>query len=227
VTRTWTRINAKLDEFLGVPVIAGKTELNSGPLRVESWNWAQDIFVHHTPLQKRQVLEVEADGRVAILPSDLYAIDRVYDANYERWWYPTSYRPGDVQYQDPDTLEFWTWDNQMFLESEISPGSTDLTLYYWAYYPPVEYTTGSDGAIAVQEESVKTPRWGEAPLIHLATAFLMQPGEVFASDINEYKILVDSGNPEHNPRAQSAMYHLNWYDALMGRFPAAQVGRHR
>lgn len=224
---TWDQVNAKFDEFLGSEIEAGKLELKSLPLRIEAWNWAQDIFCAHTPLQKQMTLELEADGRTAILPSDVYAVDRIYDSEEERFWWPVHFEPGQIRRTGAEDLQFWKWEGQLYLEKNVSTSSTALTLYYWGYYPAIEYEEDSAGVVTVHDGLVSTPRWAQMALMHLATAHIMQPGEVFASDINEYKIRIDSGNPEHNPRAQSADYHYKWYSWLVGLFPPAEVGRAR
>ena len=54
---TWTEIAAKLNHILGVEISAGGVELQSLPLRIDCWNWAQDVFVNHTPRQRNTTLE--------------------------------------------------------------------------------------------------------------------------------------------------------------------------
>jgi len=218
---TWTRILAKLDLFLDDAERAGATRLFPVPLRVEAWNWAQSILTHHTPRERLAILTIETGKRQAVLPSDFLAMEGIYDADRERWWRPMRRRPGDVRYTDEELPEFWTWSNQVFLEDEISYTAGDLTLYYWAYYPDVEYTVAGD-TITYTQEQVYTPMWAELAMCHLVTATCMMPGEVFASDINQYKIRIESGTPLHNPRAQSADFHLTWWNTLMDKFPPAR-----
>jgi len=219
-TGTWDSVNDKLDLFLGKSWEADGTNLKSLPLRIEAWNWAQRVFVHHTPLQQYATLSFLAGGRSALLPEDYYAIDGIYDSTEERWWKPMRRRPGDIRYVDDEVLEYWVWADKIILENEYTVGATDLTLYYWAYYPDVTYNVETVG-----EDVLMTPRWAELALAHLTTANIMQPMEVFASDINQYKIRIESGNPEHNPRAQSALYHLNWYNMLLSLHPPANMER--
>ena len=218
---TWSDINVKLDTFLGREAEEGGKEFKNEKLRVESWNWAQQMFVAHTPRQRQVTLSVESDGRSALLPADFYAADGIYDSDYEQFWRPVRYHSGDIRYLNDDVLQFWTWENKVILESEVS---TNLTLYYWAYYPDIEYSM-QGSQVTTSQGVVYTPGWAELPLIHLTVANVLQPMELFASNINQYKIRVESGNPEHNPRAQSALYHLNWYETLTNKFPRANTGR--
>lgn len=216
--RTWSEISAKLSLFLSKEVEAGGKELKSEPLRIESWNWAQRVFVHHTPLRKSVQLEVESDGRTAILPSDLLLVERLYDSEYERYWWPVKFGHGDIRYDDDDTLQFWEWGSLLHLGRALDPANCVLTVYYLSYYPDVEYSiTGN--VVSVTQPTILTPDWAELALFHLVAANVMQPMEITSSDISQYKIRVESGNPEHNPRAQSALYHLKWYDHLVGLMP--------
>jgi len=217
----WSEINGKLDVFLGREAEEGGKEFKNEQLRVESWNWAQRLFVSHTPRQRQVTLSIESDNRSALLPADFYAAMGIYDSDYERWWRPVKFGPGDIRYSDDEVLQFWTWDTKLLLESTASD---NLTLYYWAYYPDVEYEMQGT-QVRVSQGVVYTPKWAELPLMHLTVSNVLQPMELFASNINEYKIRVESGNPEHNPRAQSALFHLNLYEALISRFPKTFTGR--
>ncbi len=220
MTTTWTKVDAKLDLFLNDPERTGGSQLFSVPLRIESWNWAQRMLCYHTPRKRRVVPKIDTGKRSIILPGDFYMVDSIYDSNREKWWRSMRRRPGDIRYTDEDLPEFWVWGNEMFLEDNVSYGSTDLTLYYWAYYPEVEYET-VDNVTTVQGEQIHTPDWAELALVHLVTATCMMPGEVFAADINQYKIRIESGTPLHNPRAESAKYHLWWWNTIIDSFPPA------
>jgi hypothetical protein len=132
------------------------------------------------------------------------------------------WKPGDHWDQAEEVAEFWVWGNQLFLQDDLAVTSDDLTLYYWAYWPEVEYTvSGSD--ISVQQEQILTPKWAELALVHLTVATCFAPHEIFASDINEYKIKVEAGTPLHNPRAEAMMFHLNWWHVIMDKYPPARI----
>lgn len=219
---TWSQVNTKLDLFLDDAERAGAARLFPVPLRIESWNWAQRILMHHTPRQRVIAIAIETGKRQIVLPSDFFAMEGIYDTDRERWWRPMRRRPGDVRFTDEELPEFWRWADRVFLEDEISYTSDDLTLYYWAYYPEVEYTIGGDGTITCTQEQICVPSWVELAMCHLTAATCMIPGEIFASDINQYKIRIESGTPLHNPRAQSADFHLAWWNALIDKFPPAR-----
>lgn len=172
-------------------------------------------------------LEMESDGRTAIMPSDYYAADSIYDSEREQWWRPMRRRFGDIRYTDDELPEFWVYGEQMFLEDTIAVDSTDLTFYYWAYYPDVEYSEfdAETFEMTMSQETIHTPNWAELALMHLTTASIMNPGEIFSSDLSQFKIRVESGNPIQNPRMESMKFHLWWWEHLLDQFPPAiQVG---
>jgi hypothetical protein len=62
-------------------------------------------------------------------------------------------------------------------------------------------------------------------LLHLAISSIMVPGEAFASDINEFRLQIEAGNPEHNPRMQSCIFHFQRYIKLLSMYPKADLWR--
>jgi hypothetical protein len=230
---TWTKVNTKLDLVLyDAPRYnaAGElvTPLFSEPLRIECWNWAQRVLVHHTPRACSMTLVIETGEREAVLPDDFFAMQGIYDADNERWWSPVAWQPGDIRYADDKLETYWAFGDRLYLENTIEYSATNLTMYYWAYFPDVEYTLDDDGNVEnLTQEILYTPQWAELALVHLCTATCMMPGEVFAADINEYKIRVDSGTPLHNPRKESAYFHLDMWHRLIDMFPPARRGEVR
>ena len=226
---TWAKINGKLDQFLDdAPRYNAAGELTpplfEEPLRIESWNWAQRVLVHHTPRARTMTLVLETGGREAVLPEDFYALQGLYDASNERWWRPVDWEPGNVRYADDDSERYWVFAGRLYLEDTVDVDSTDLTLYYWAYYPDVEYTTDDDGKVdTYKQDRIHTPFWAEPALGHLTACNCEFPKEIFAADINQYKIRVDSGNPLQNPRQQSALHHLDMWNRLIGLFPPVRL----
>jgi len=225
MTTTWTTLNAKLSRFLDdTPRLNAAGEeidpLFAETLRIDSWNWAQRSLLAHSPRARTRTLDIETGEREAILPSDFYATQGIYDTTEERWWWPVNWQPGDTRYTDDDSLRYWTFAGRLYMENKISVSSTRLTLYYWAYYPEIEYHLDDDDEVdSYPQEVIYTPSWAEVALCHLTAAGCMNPGEIFASDINQYKIRVDSGNPLMNPREQSIKFHLSMWNWYMDLFP--------
>lgn len=217
---TWAEITTKLDSFLDDAV---RTQPDGSikytfpiALRVYSWNWAQNILARHTPLQKTIDLSVESGGRAATLPSDLFQVYRIYDSAADKFMRYKRWKPGDYRIDDEDLPEYWVWNNQLLLEKDAS--STTLTLYYWAYYPPVDVVQDANGN-DVGQGSVLIPKWAELPMLHLTTASCMNPGEVEASDLNQYKSRLEAGTPVHNPRAESVLFHLEMWNTMLSWYP--------
>lgn len=227
MTKTWEELSPKLDYFMDdeLRLDAGGEEKKRRfpiPLRIFAWNWAQKMLCAHTPRQRKVELTIDTGNRAAVIPDDLYAIEGIYDAELEQWWRPMRMEPGDIRYRDEDLPEWWIWGRHIYLETAPSYDTTDLTLYYWAYYPDVAFEIKED-ELVITRNVIYTPGWAEAALCHLATAFCWTPGAISAADINEYKITVDSGTPLHNPRSQQAREHLFWWNVILENQPRPQV----
>lgn len=221
---TFDQIDRKLNLFVNDVEASTEDEPArfSLPLRVEAWNWAQRQLCAHTPRQIEMELTVNSGNRSAVLPSDYFCADRIYDSARSMWWRPMRRRPGDIRYENDDIPEFWTWGGKMMFEDSIDYDSGQLTLYYWAYYPDIELDPGRD-EVVYRQAQVFTPRQFESALLHLTAAFCWTPGAAEAFDLNEWKITIDSGTPIHNPRAMGAREHLFWYNTLMDSFPPART----
>lgn len=225
---TWSAgINPRLDLFLGDSIERDTDSLTySVPLRVAAWNWAQDVLCYYAPYPKSMTLSVGDDGRTGILPSDFFDVDMLYDADEERWWRLMTRKPGDFRPTDDDVLEFWVFGRQMFLEKDVGSDEDDLTLYYWAYYPPIEYELQSDGeTYHYPQDTVYVPRWAELAVMHLTAYSCLTPGSVESADLSQFKIEFESGTPIHNPRLMAADWHIKQFHHLVHLFPRARMGR--
>jgi hypothetical protein len=212
MSSTWAAVNAQLDRMLDDE---RDTKSYSTLLRIDAWNWAQDLLCHHTPREMVTSAQIRGDGREILLPQDFFRVHGLYDADNERWWWPVTFKPGDIREQGEDELEYWTWGDKLYLQSTLST-TADLELYYWAYWPKVEYRSADE----ITQDQIAIPRWTELAVMHLTAATCLMPSEIFASDINEYKIKVQAGTPLHNPRAQSMSYHLEWWHNILAMMPA-------
>jgi len=221
MTKTFTDLQSKLNRFADDALqedASGEAQARrfSLPLRIDGWNWAQDVFVHHTPRQQSASLTIDTGERSALLPDDFFDVKGIYDSYNEYWWSKVTFSEGDYRDPDSDIPQYWIWDDSMILEREVDYDVDYLTLYYWAYYPEIEYSVGStDEDITYEHETIYVPRWAESALIHLAIAYCWQPGSMLANDINEWKISVDAGTPMHNPRQAAAWDHMRWYNELL------------
>lgn len=214
-TTTWELVNTRLDAFLKDVEVEG--EWNYPPAhRVAAWNWAQRMLCYHTPRTRSTTLVIDSDGRSAILPSDFLGMWRVYDAETERWLrrMPMQIESG-IRYQDAEMGQWWVWGGCLYLEMTKTVGSTDLTMYYYAYYPEIVIEE-LDGDTFHVESKILTPPWAELALCHLTAATLLVPGSLEAARLRQWNIRIDSGTPLQNSRAMQAREHLWWWKALLG-----------
>lgn len=221
-TTTWESINPKLNYFLGDKDPDGDgTYTYDQPMRIASWNWSQRFVALHTPRSRTSGLAVETDERSAVLPSDFLAVWRIYDAGETRWMRPMRKpEPGTVRINDGELSQYWTWGGKLLFERTVDIGDADIALYYWAYYPEVEYET-VDSSIRMTQNEILLPPWSVLPCAHLTAANLLVPGAIQAARIRNWNIRIDSGVPTDNTRATQAREHLFWYDTLMSYVPAA------
>lgn len=124
-------------------------------------------------------------------------------------------RPAGGYRSDSDELrQYWVWGNTLYLEAEKD--ADDLTLYYTAYWPDVEYETVG-GVATVTVNGIWVPKWAELPLLHLTAATCLVPGSIEAARQRNFNMTgSDIGNPIQNARAQQAREHLLWWTSLLG-----------
>lgn len=225
MTTEFSDLQEELDYFLGDEArenAAGEIRDRTYPLplRVYAWNWSQDLLCQHTPRQRSMTLEIDTGEYKALLPDDFIDVHGVYDEEDEVWWLQMQVEPGQRRYVDEETREYWFWGGEMRLQKDISYDDDRLTMYYWAYYPKVEFertTEDSDENLRYIQPYIYTPRWAEGAMLHLVAAYCLQPQAIEAADINEYKIEIEAGTPLHNPRAQQAREHLWWWNTILDR----------
>jgi len=193
--------------------------------RIDSWNWAQRHFVHHTPRQIIQTgLTMESDGRTVILPHDFYEMGRLYDPVENQWWQQQQWQPGGAYNTTWEDLTFTVWGGVLYLYDDVS-STNSYNLWYYAYWPEVEYRVESS-AVIVTEDKILVPRWAESALVHLAAAFCLNPQAVQAAKTRQWNIKIDSGRPTDNSRAVQTRELLWWYNALVGAYPPLDRGGH-
>ncbi len=215
MTTTWDEINDRLSLFLDDAGAA----THPLPLRAASWNWAQRVYAQHTARECETDLVLDPDHRQALVPPDLMEVSAIYDHTNLRFWSPAHFQQGG--FRDDVTeegFEYWTWGGKLHLE-RCSIAGTKLTLYYYAYWPDVELEI-QDGQALPTQPDILVPDWAELPLVHLAAANVLQPMAIASARGREYNIMVDSGKPTDNARAQQAREHYWWWNELINRFPA-------
>jgi len=218
-TTTWESIDGKLDLFLKDSQVEGGEYNYPLAMRIAAWNWATRMFAFHTPRQQKVVLSIGSDGRSAILPPDSLGVQRIYNADTQRWMRRMPVQMDtDRRMEDAELGQWWVWGGTLYLEQTFKTTSADLTLYYYAYWPDVEYKS-VDGKEEVVENDIITPPWAEIALCHLTAAQCLVPGSIEAARLRQWNIRIDSGTPIQNSRAMQAREHLWWYNTLIGIVP--------
>jgi len=221
----WSEVDARLSRFLSDEenLDADESYLYNQALRIDSWNQAQRVLAQqHTPRQLSTVLTMDS-VRVAILPADFIAIWRLYDADEQRWLRPLDNpQPGAVRHDDDELATYWVWGNQLLFEKTVALTSTDMTLYYWGYWPEVEYEEEEDETYSITGQTINVPRWAILPLEHLTSALILTPGSVENARVRQWNMKIDSGIPTNNALLEVAKNHLWWWNSLLSMVSPAQ-----
>lgn len=189
-------------------------------LRVTAWNWAQRHFAHHTPRQRIGSLVVLSDEKTARLPDDFYEMGRLYDPVNEQWWSQQQWQPGGSYDTTWEIRTYAVWGGVLRLYDEVSQDN-DFDLWYYAYWPDVEYRADDD---IITEDKILVPKWAEGALLHLATAFCLQPKATQAAVTRQWNIKIDSGTPVQNSLESHARELMWWYNLLLGSYPPLDRG---
>jgi len=222
---TWSEVDARLTRFLKDPenLDSEDEHLYDQALRIDAWNQAQRVLAQqHTPRQMSTTLSFEST-RIAILPEDFIEVWRIYDADEQRWLRPLDNpQPGAVRYDDNEDPVYWVWGNQLLLEKTVSLTSTDLTMYYWGYWPEVEYELEADESYTITEGTVTVPRWAVSALEHLASALILTPGSIESARVRTWNMKIDSGIPTNNALLEASKNHLWWWNSLLSMVTPVQ-----
>jgi len=220
VATTWGAIDDMLKRMLDDT--AGEEFVEQ--LRVTAFNWAQRHFVHHTPRQRIGDLLVKSDERSVVLPADFYEMGRLYDPANKLWWQRQQWQPGGLYDKTWESQTYAIWGGVLYLYDDVSTDN-DFELWYYAYWPDIAYVEEA-GNVVITEDKVLVPVWAEAPLLHLAAAFCLQPQAVEAAKTRQWNIRIDSGRPTDNSRELQARALLWWYNTLLGAYPPLDRGGH-
>jgi hypothetical protein len=217
MTTTWDVLNNRLSYFLSdVPRTAGGAAYKHPLLlRLEAWNWAQREFAQHTAREMVvSPLNVEPDGRSALLPDDFFEIVQVYDADNAMIYAPRHFASGGYRSDNSEDFVFWVWGDVLHFEATVT---TKLALYYYAYWPEVTWRFKDDDQIEILQDQISVPKWAELPLLHLTAAGVLQPMAIESARNREYATKIDSGTPDDNARRTQAREQWWWYHELMGQ----------
>lgn len=208
----------ELDYFLDDSDTAGGQAVArrfSEQLRIYAWNWAQEVLSLHTARERSAGISIESDERSAPIPLDCMEIAQVYDPGNTLLYSPMKFHHGGYRDDDTDDYTFWVWGRILYFGRAVK-STEELTLFYYADWPDVEYKE-VDSIVSITQPEILVPSWSMLALMHLSAATILQPSAIAAAMSNEYKIKIDSGTPLDNPREQQARTHLMWYNDLVGK----------
>ena len=187
------------------------------PLRIDGWNFAQDLFAVHTLREMTTVLTIPSGARSVAVPADFAEMGVLYDDKNRRTYTRKELNEG-VERDDnhAQSFQYWFWGGKLFIDG--TQAST-LALDYFAYWPSVAYTVKDDKTTAITIDDILVPRWSLQPLLHLTAAYCLDPHAIRSALDRNNDIKIASGTPIMNSRAQQVREHAWWYDYLLGKHP--------
>jgi hypothetical protein len=214
----FVQLNQTLNYFLDDNPKTGERDYQFPlPLRIDGWNFAQQTFGVHTLLEKTVDLTIPQGARAIPLPADFAEMGILYDTKNNQTYTRKELSEGVVRNDsNAQSYQYWTWGGQLVLDTDKAQ---TLKLYYFAYWPSVEFTVKEDKTTAITVDNVLVPQWAVQPLLHLTAAYCLDPHAIRASLDRNYDIQIASGTPIMNSRAQQAREHAWWYDYLLGKHP--------
>ena len=165
---------------------------------------------------KTSIYEIEGDGGATYaLPEDCYQIEACADSVSGELLEKAQLVPGHYRgeiTQENDWLEYPH--RHIAFSKTLSVGET-ITLYYLAHWDkPLDNNQLND--------DLEPPAYSHHGIALYATAYMLFPSAISASEVRQFNTKVDSGHPEHNPMQQSATYLLRLFADEMNRHPKHQ-----
>jgi hypothetical protein len=165
---------------------------------------------------KTSIYEIEGDGSSSYeLPDDCYQIEACLDDATGQLLEKAQLIPGHYRgeaTQENDWLEYPH--GHITFSDTLSVGET-ITVYYLAHWDkPQDKNQLND--------ILEPPVYSHHGIALYATAYMLFPSAISASEVRQFNTKVDSGNPEHNPMQQSATYLLKLFTDEMNRHPRHQ-----
>lgn len=171
---------------------------------------AYDAILPWTPQLLTET--IAAGSTEHTLPDDLYAIEAVMDQETNEVISKLLLEPGTVS-KSQYWIQFPT--GSITFKEELS---NDCTLYYLAYWDKPEEEGDLEG-------DFEPPAFCITPMAYFATAYVLMPDSVQTSEIRQFNVKADSGNPEHNPIEESVKFLMTLFIQGMEMHPSHQKAR--
>lgn len=196
---------------------------------LDALKWSLNQFVAHTAVPSSVSWAMSTTTSTTFtLPGNLYgnpedtALVKLKEVSSDRYRYLEPFRPvpGALWPEvTPDDYTrpfgFYVWPNDT-LNLRFTPESNStLTVEYYAYYPVPD----SD------DDSIAIPQWAHGAIAVLMGAYLQLTEGVAASNLGQWDVKTDSGNPEHNPLHREFEHLMGIYNDLINVHPVQQRQR--
>ncbi len=201
------RVQRNLSAISANNVFDGSKDID---LIVDGIASAYDAILPWTPKLAQET--ISSGTLVHPLPSDLYAVEAVKDAEASKIIPRLQLEPGEIL-EPQYWIEFPT--GSITFNKELE---NDCTLFYLAYWDkPAE-----EGDL---EGDFEPPAFCITPMSYFATAYVLLPDSVQSSEIRQFNVKADSGNPEDNPIEKSVKFLIRMFEQGMDAHPSHQKAR--
>jgi hypothetical protein len=198
---TWGTLKALVAKIMDDQNVDRSAEIN-GALR---------MFANHTALQAVETVTATlADGYVVEVPEDCMQIHAVYVSS-EGYYLHNFGVPASME-----GIGWIEWPRGSLTIIGETAASITVSLLYYAYYPELEEDTDDDDDIPI-------PNWAVWPIASLAAYYAHIPESVSRSNLAQWNIRIDSGDPEHNPLMKQARFLWDCYWAEIGKWPRQSI----
>ena len=165
--------------------------------------WALDIFaIGHTAVERMHTATVLAGGDIE-MPTDMLFVKGLYSVSDKLYLRPFYARP-----EVGDTGKAWYSWPRTLLHTYGVEGQIDVE--YYAYHSRIDADDATE---------IEVPQWAVPAIVWLTMANILIPSSVSAANLAQYKIKVDSGNPEDNPMLLQVKHFISQYEWLIAQHP--------
>lgn len=145
------------------------------------------------------------------LPTDLYHIEGIYDLHLESYLEENILSPGLPTASESGNMYLEYPENHVSFLAELEDGGT---LYYAAYWTMPE----------LDADLLEVPAVALPGVAFYATSYCLMPRAVSSANVGQYKMKIDSGNPEDNPLMSMANHYMKRFELEMSRISSRAKG---
>lgn len=205
---TFSELKGRVLRLLGDPLGEGY----SNELITDAIDAAQLAILPWMP--KTAKTSLTAGNDVYALPTDFYAVEAVVIQQTGEIVPQAIFAPGNFHGDNISGNNDWIeYPAGSLTFSKELPGDYDL--YYLAVWTPLDTDVDDDYVL-------EPPNASMTGLALYSAAYALQPQAVNTAEVRQFNTRVDSGNPEHNPLQDAALYLLKLFQNEMNRHPKYQ-----